>query len=628
MKQYYINLKRNSIKNQEMKLLFPKAERLEGVDGSSLKGPDILPFTASRDWRDPYWNRRITKGEIGCVLSQYKLWKKCVELNEPILILEDDVDILEPRWEEKVEEYLDYDLLYVGRKYITGVKKSIDNNIETPGFSYWLSSYIISPAFAAELINYCNKNPLLPADEIVPLIAGEHRDLVLNSPLQDFKVAAFKKDLIVQKAGSFAKSDTETPEDIWEDYSFHILTVATDESKASKLLDSSHNIINLGKDVLWEGGTMQGPGGGQKVNLIREGLNNYNDNDIVMFVDGYDTFIYSSEAEILKRYFGFRAEVVFSAEKTCWPDKSIADRFPETGGYKYLNSGTFIGTVGSLKKIFADQVENHSDDQLYCQKQYLSGNFNITLDYESYIFFCLAGLEKSCSYNQTIDFVVNNETNCTSCVVHGNGGEYTKESFNSLYYQINEYKIYIPTQEYKDLHVLDRDILLLYNFLNEDYCEELIRVADEFNEWKQLPNDKFPGQEVRLKKLYEKYYNIYEKAYFSKFVPVVEKYWKPLSMYGIRDLFVIKYEVGKQTSLRLHHDMSLVTGSMKLNNDYTGGILKFPRQGVDNLETPIGSVIIWPGQVTHGHECTEITSGTKYGLTLWTSRMDGDTYAP
>ncbi|HAW05862.1 MAG TPA: hypothetical protein DCW83_14340 [Saprospirales bacterium] len=611
-----------------MKLLFPKAERLEGVDGSLLKSPDILPFTASRDWRDPFWNRRITKGEIGCVLSHYKLWKKCVELNEPILILEDDVDILDDRWEEKVEEYLDYDLLYVGRKHITGVKKSIDSNIETPGFSYWLSSYILSPAFAAELINYCDKNPLLPADEIVPLIAGEHRDLVLNSPLQDFKVAAFKKDLIAQKVGSFSQSDTETPEDIWEDYSFHILTVATDESKASKLLESPHNIINLGKDVLWEGGTMQGPGGGQKVNLIREGLSNYNDNDIVMFVDGYDTFIHASEDEILKRYFGFRAEVVFSAEKTCWPDKSIADRFPETGGYRYLNSGTFIGTVGTLKKIFADQVENHSDDQLYCQKQYLSGNFNITLDYESYIFFCLAGLEKNCSYNQTNDFVINNETNCTSCIVHGNGGEYTKESFNSLYYQINEYKIYIPTQEYKDLHVLDRDILLLYNFLSEDYCEELIRVADEFNEWKQLPNDKFPGQEVRLKKLYEKYYNIYEKAYFGKFVPAVEKYWKPLSMHGIRDLFVIKYERGKQTSLRLHHDMSLVSGSMKLNNDYTGGVLKFPRQGVDNLETPVGSVIIWPGQVTHGHECTEVTSGTKYGLTLWTSRMDEDIYAP
>ena len=102
--------------------------------------------------------------------------------------------------------------------------------------------------------------------------------------------------------------------------------------------------------------------------------------------------------------------------------------------------------------------------------------------------------------------------------------------------------------------------------------------------------------------------------------------------FGIHKSISIKdnpeYKIGKQTSLRLHHDMSLVTGSMKLNNDYTGGVLNFPRQGVNNLETSVGSVIIWPGQVTHGHECTEVTSGTKYGLTLWTSRMDGDIYAP
>ena len=72
--------------------------------------------------------------------------------------------------------------------------------------------------------------------------------------------------------------------------------------------------------------------------------------------------------------------------------------------------------------------------------------------------------------------------------------------------------------------------------------------------------------------------------------------------------------------------MSLVSGSMKLNNNYEGGVLRFPRQGVDNSQAPVGSIIIWPGQVSHGHECTTLTSGTKYGLTLWTSRLDGDVY--
>lgn len=31
-----------------------------------------------------------------------------------------------------------------------------------------------------------------------------------------------------------------------------------------------------------------------------------------------------------------------------------------------------------------------------------------------------------------------------------------------------------------------------------------------------------------------------------------------------------------------------------------------------------------PGQVTHGHECSELTKGVKYSLTMWSSRYNGD----
>ena len=156
-----------------------------------------------------------------------------------------------------------------------------------------------------------------------------------------------------------------------------------------------------------------------------------------------------------------------------------------------------------------------------------------------------------------LGYFVNAETNCNSLIDHGNGGSYTKDAFESLYRSINKYNIYIPTQEYRDLHILDRDILLLYNFLSEDYCTELIEETEKFNQWEQLPNDKFPGKEVRLNKLQTKFFEIYEKAYKEKMVPTIEKYWHPLLMYGIRDLFAIKYSLGTQTKLNLHH-LSLI----------------------------------------------------------------------
>lgn len=37
--------------------------------------------------------RPAAKGELGCYASHYLLWQKCVELNEPILVLEDDLVI-------------------------------------------------------------------------------------------------------------------------------------------------------------------------------------------------------------------------------------------------------------------------------------------------------------------------------------------------------------------------------------------------------------------------------------------------------------------------------------------------------------------------------------------------------
>ena len=76
--------------------------------------------------------------------------------------------------------------------------------------------------------------------------------------------------------------------------------------------------------------------------------------------------------------------------------------------------------------------------------------------------------------------------------------------------------------------------------------------------------------------------------------------------------------------MKRHHDASLVTGSVKLNDEYTGGLLEFPRQGVSNKDIPIGKCLLFPGQVSHPHLSTELESGVKYSLTIWSSRYTGD----
>ena len=110
--------------------------------------------------------------------------------------------------------------------------------------------------------------------------------------------------------------------------------------------------------------------------------------------------------------------------------------------------------------------------------------------------------------------------------------------------------------------------------------------------------------------------------------PVFEKYWSPTKNYHLRKAFLMRYSVDTQKTLGLHNDASMVTGSVKLNDNYEGATLIFPRQNITNRDIPIGKMILFPGSVTHGHHVDELTEGTKYSLTLWSARFKGDLLDP
>jgi len=179
--------------------------------------------------------------------------------------------------------------------------------------------------------------------------------------------------------------------------------------------------------------------------------------------------------------------------------------------------------------------------------------------------------------------------------------------------------IFVPS--YGEIERLDDDMLIV-NFMSKDQCDDLIAIADKHNGWEPLPGDKFPAYEIRMRELgfWEELVKHWERHIY----PIIERYWWPMEMYGIRDAFVMKYSLETQRALACHTDASLVTGSVKLNDDYAGANLVFPRQGVSNEDVEVGKCILFPGQVSHGHECTKLRQGTKYSLTMWSSRHPGD----
>ena len=607
MKKLVISLQRRTDRKKEFyKNNLTNYQFIKAIDYKRLNN-----FIVDENFRDPFKNRPVLKSEVACFLSHKKAWEECLKLNEPVIILEDDV-VINDKWDEEYyKDLIDkYNFIYLQKNENEPNRViSIDDRLEIPFYPYNLTGYIIKPSTAKVLLDNIDK--IIPADEYVPKLIKE---CILTN------VVSLKEDSCNQLSREQSLSDIEVP-GVARNFTVHAVTVGTDRKQCVKLSTSARHfgidIKNLGTNVEWQGTDMTGPGGGHKVSLLKDYLHTLPVDDVVLFTDAYDVFYADDLETITERYLGFDCKVLFSAELYCWPDANIENQFPESPTkYRFLNSGTFIGRVGELKRMLSTNwITNAADDQLYYQKLFISGEFDIKLDYEGYIF-----QTHEANATKLNNQLYNPVTGCCPCIYHGNGGDLTKKKFEQMYDRFfpKENNLFIPP---KDFEILDDDILLV-DFMTQEQCERMIEIADSHGGWGALSYDKFPAQEIRLKEL-----NLWDELndhWEKHIVPIIENYWKPMEMYGLRDAFVMRYSVDTQKELPLHTDASLVTGSVKLNDDYEGADLVYPRQNFSNKDIPIGKCILFPGMVTHGHACQPLTKGVKYSFTIWSNRYPGD----
>ncbi|MEZ5274594.1 MAG: hypothetical protein R2694_20295 [Ilumatobacteraceae bacterium] len=154
-------------------------------------------------------------------------------------------------------------------------------------------------------------------------------------------------------------------------------------------------------------------------------------------------------------------------------------------------------------------------------------------------------------------------------------------------------------------------------FWTPDFCATIIRAAEAVGAFEPQPDDPVPGHEVSLAVISPRLFEAVEQDIGMRVWPLLRTVWPYIDYHGLRDAFVIKYEMGGQQHLRMHHDVAQVSASVKLNDGYEGAVLDFPRQGVDNSSLAVGEAIVWPSLVTHPHQATPLRSGVKYGLTIW-----------
>ncbi|WQX87673.1 glycosyltransferase family 25 protein [Helicobacter pylori] len=118
---YIISLKESQRRLDTEKLVSESNEKFKGrcvfqiFDATSPKHEDFEKFVQElydsssllkSDWfHSDYCYQELLPQEFGCYLSHYLLWKECVKLNQPVVILEDDV-VLESNFMQALEDCL------------------------------------------------------------------------------------------------------------------------------------------------------------------------------------------------------------------------------------------------------------------------------------------------------------------------------------------------------------------------------------------------------------------------------------------------------------------------------------------------------------------------------------------
>lgn len=87
---------------------------------------------------------------------------------------------------------------------------------------------------------------------------------------------------------------------------------------------------------------------------------------------------------------------------------------------------------------------------------------------------------------------------------------------------------------------------------------------------------------------------------------------------------LLRYEVGQH----FHEHVDIIVGAdayvrqvscvVLLNEDFEGGSLVFPRQGV-NYKPRLGDIILFPSNFCYPHAVTDVTQGVRYSIVSWLS---------
>jgi len=166
-----------------------------------------------------------------------------------------------------------------------------------------------------------------------------------------------------------------------------------------------------------------------KIKKLRKILDEYSDDEIITYIDAFDTYVVAEDKEIEEKFLKMDADVIYSIEKNCWPDNNLSSFFSDN---YFLNSGGLVFKNGQFKKILdllssiGDSILNNQS--LVANDQYLhhvfaliaTTNIKIKFDTNNEIFQSLI-FEETNNFLKENNRFTNLNTKTQPCIFHGNG---------------------------------------------------------------------------------------------------------------------------------------------------------------------------------------------------------------
>ena len=162
----------------------------------------------------------------------------------------------------------------------------------------------------------------------------------------------------------------------------YIITYATHNERYFELLKQSYkDIIVLGWNMKWNGYF-------DKIQGVLNFCKDKNDDDIILFIDGFNSVIIHTD-DIIEKYKSFNSLLVFSKEvnPVSVPNKYLKDSYYGLCQLNNLYSGLYIGTSKAIIEFWKDMKIN-DNDQIYATKKCNLFNDNfIKIDVNNKLFY-------------------------------------------------------------------------------------------------------------------------------------------------------------------------------------------------------------------------------------------------